>query len=427
VADAQEARERCLQCLRPAAQCYCDHLIRVANRTPVVIVQHPHEQFHPFGTARMVRRCFERAQVHVDYDRTLRDERRALPLPKGAALLYPGPDARDLATLEPEERPSALVVIDATWGQARGLYRDLAPLQALPKVSFDATQPSRYRIRKQPRLECLSTVEAVVRALELLEPDLAGLDRVLDAFAAMIDLQISTAKARPRAPRQARRRRPRRTGLPAWLTDETDRHVLVYGEAAFVGPEAERATGRALAALPKTLIQWTALRPGTGECFSRLIRPPYLPLERRLCPTGLEASDLESANELGEARDAWRTWLRDDDRLLCWNKSTLDIMDALDTPREAHCLKGEYKNFAHRRDPKAWLGGSIDAVVESEGLRVNPVAVPGRAARRLAELEAVSRLLIEGATAALEPGVRSDHHSCGGDSAASLVSNVATA
>ncbi len=393
-----------------------------------MVVQHPHEQFHPFGTARMVQRCFDRAQVYVDYDGTLRDERRPLPLPEGAALLYPGPDARDLASLEPAERPTALVVIDGTWHQARGLYRDLPALQALPKVSFDATHPSRYRIRKQPRLECLSTVEAVVRALEVLEPQLSDLDRVLDAFAAMIDLQISTASTRPRAPRQARRRRPRKTGLPTWLSEDDGHNVLVYGEAAFVGPEAERASGRALAALPKTLIQWTALRPGTGECFSRLIRPPFLPLERRLCPTGLTTGDLEGGDTLGVARAAWRAWLGDDDRLLCWNKSTLDIMDALDTPRETHPLKGEYKNFAHRRDPGASLGGSIDAVVEREGLRVSPVAVPGRAARRLAELDAVSRLLIEGTVPGPDPlGARNARHSRGGDSAASPASNVASA
>jgi len=389
----------------------------------VVIVQHPHEQFHPFGTARMVERCLDRARIFVDYDRTLRDGRRPLPLPEGAALLYPGPDARDLATLAPEERPSALVVIDGTWGQARTLYRELPALHSLPRVSFDAARPSRYRIRKQPRQECLSTLEAVVRALEFIEPETRDLAGLLGAFDAMIDGQLRTAEARPRAPRQARQRRPRASSLPAWLTGSGKDRVLVYGEAAFVGPEADRATGRALAALPKTLIQWTALRPASGETFSRLVRPPHLPLERRLCPTGLRNEDLLAGVSLDEAREAWRAWLRGDDRLLCWNKSTLDIMSALATPKPAHFLKGIYKSFAHRRDPNARLGGSIDAVVEREGLTPRAVAVAGRASRRLGELAAITHLLCESATTS----PRSDLHSHGADSAPNPGSIAASA
>ncbi len=402
-------------------------MVRIDNRTEVLIVQHPHEQFHPFGTARMVRRSLALASVEVDYDRSLRDGRRTLALPPGAALLYPGPDARDLATLSPEERPNALVVIDGTWNQARALYREFEPLHALPKVSFDATQPSRYRIRKQPRHECLSTLEAVVRALELLEPETRDLGRLLDTFDAMIDIQLATARSRPRVPRQARRKRPRGRGLPDWLCDERERHVLVYGEAAFVGPEADAATGRGLAALPKTLIQWTALRPATGETFSRVIRPPHLPLERRLCPTGLREADLEAGFELAETRDAWQAWLREDDRLLCWNKSTLDIMGALDTPRPAHFLKGVYKNFAQRRDPEAALGGSIDAVVEREGLVASPVDVAGRASRRLGELDSITRWLIESPWPETTRSRRSDHRSRDARSDANPASIAATA
>lgn len=347
----------------------------------------------------MVKRSLDRAEIVVDYDRSLRDARRPLGLPEGAVLLYPGPDARDLATLAPAERPNALVVIDGTWHQARTLYRELPALQALPKVSFDASRPSRYRIRKQPRMECVSTLEAVVRALELLEPGLEHLEGLLGSFEAMIDLQLATAARRQRAPRTQRKRRARKSGLPDWLRDEPERHVLVYGEAAFVGPEADRAKGRRLAAMDKTLIQWTALRPATGEVFSSLIRPPFPPLERRLCPTGLVNADLEAAGTLDGARSAWRAWLHEGDRLLCWNKSTLDVMDALETPRPAHFLKGVYKNFAHRRDPGAGLGGSIDAVVEREALRAEPVAVPGRAARRLAELAAITEFLVANADA----------------------------
>ncbi|MCP4038383.1 MAG: DTW domain-containing protein [bacterium] len=421
-------RATCLACFRPQAQCYCDQLVRVDNRTEVVIVQHPNERFHPFGTARMVVRCLERAHLAVDYDRSLREGRRALALPEGAALLFPGPDARDLATIHPDERPSALVVLDGTWHQARALYRDLPALQALPKVSFETTQPSRYRIRRQPRPECVSTIEATVRALELLEPETRGTRAMLDAFAAMIDLQLDTLARHPRSPRHARPRQPRGHGLPEWIRSEAESIVLIHGESAFIGDEALQLTGRALAGQPKALIQWVAKRLDTGELFSGLIRPPSLPLERRLCPTGLTANDLLTGVSLEAARDAWRAWLRPGDHLVSWNRGTLDDLEALGRAPKATFLKGVYKDFANRCDPRSRVKGSIGDIVAREQLDVAPLAIPGRSALRLAQLEALTRLLRETAINwDADPPPESGHRSRGGRNAANRGSSVASA
>jgi hypothetical protein len=49
----QPHRPRCYRCLRPADSCYCAELPSVPTRTRVVILQHPHERTHPFGTARL--------------------------------------------------------------------------------------------------------------------------------------------------------------------------------------------------------------------------------------------------------------------------------------------------------------------------------------------------------------------------------------
>ena len=118
-------RAVCNSCFRPQALCYCEFFAKVENRTPLLIIQHPHERFHPFGTARIAERCLTNVRVEVDYNRTLRDGERALAFPEGAALLYPGPEARDLATVPTDELPASLVVLDGTWHQAKSLYRDI--------------------------------------------------------------------------------------------------------------------------------------------------------------------------------------------------------------------------------------------------------------------------------------------------------------
>jgi hypothetical protein len=171
--------------------CICGDVVAVGNRTPVVIVQHPRERRHPFGTVRIARLGLRRVDVHVASS-TLADCVVCPPCaPPGAALLFPAPDA---TPLDANAHPSALVVVDGTWPTARRLVRDNAWLQQLPRVRLSPSRPGRYRIRRAPRPGFqLSTIEAVVEALRILEPDTHGLDGLLTAFDCMIDRQIALA------------------------------------------------------------------------------------------------------------------------------------------------------------------------------------------------------------------------------------------
>ena len=75
------------------------------------IIQHPHERFHPFGTARIAERYLGNLSIAVDYDRGLRDGVRSIEIPENAGLIYPGPGARDLASVPRSELPASLVVL----------------------------------------------------------------------------------------------------------------------------------------------------------------------------------------------------------------------------------------------------------------------------------------------------------------------------
>jgi len=56
-------RETCLRCFKPRVACVCDTIARVANRTEVIILQHPRERGHPFGTVRFARLGLEIART----------------------------------------------------------------------------------------------------------------------------------------------------------------------------------------------------------------------------------------------------------------------------------------------------------------------------------------------------------------------------
>ena len=180
-----QPRSMCYRCHKAAVVCICDSVQKVQNRTPITVLQHPRERFHAIGTARIARLGLANVSVEscTPWDRSsLAGEQ----IPRGAALLYPGPTARSLDTVAP---PRALVVIDGTWFHAKKIYDAFGVLRSLPAVTLPARE-SQYRIRREPRRGYLSTIEAIVSALRIVEPETKGLDGLLDAFAGMIDRQI---------------------------------------------------------------------------------------------------------------------------------------------------------------------------------------------------------------------------------------------
>lgn len=164
----------------------------MAHRTPVLILQHPRERRHPLGTVRIARLGLSRCRVEVAWRSA--DDRVSCPpvAAPGAALLYPSPDARVLEPGMPDP-PRALVAVDGTWPCARKLIRDNPWVAALPRVRLAPSRPGRYRIRKarKPQVE-LSTIEALVEALRILEPE-SKVETLLEAFDAMIDRHIALA------------------------------------------------------------------------------------------------------------------------------------------------------------------------------------------------------------------------------------------
>lgn len=171
----------------------------------MTVLQHPRERFHAIGTARIVELGLARSRIVVPRDCFTRSLEQRFDCAPGTGVLFPAPDARFLEDLEPGEHPPGLIVLDGTWSQARALHRENPWLHDLPHFSLRPLEPTRYRIRKAPRPEYVSTLEAVVRALELLEPGTKGPDGLLDVFDTMIDRQIGHAG---RSPRRRLRDRP---------------------------------------------------------------------------------------------------------------------------------------------------------------------------------------------------------------------------
>ena len=372
--DALAARAVCYRCHKPQLTCICRELPSVPNRTCVWVAQHPRERFHPIGTARIAQLALER--VHLEVLRGTSDT-PPQSLPPRAVLLYPDSTARDLATLRLEERLDALVVIDGTWAQARTLHRDHLWLRRLPHFRLTPQCESRYRLRKEPAPTCVSTIEAIVGALRILEPTTPGIDDLLASFDAMIDLQLTLIHQHRCGPR--RRNAPRsRNGIPHWDPHELDRVVAVAIEAA---PHSDAGHDA------RAIVQCVALRLGTGETFQHFVCPPEgrFPSSHHLHHMGLDAALLQMGSSPEGLRVAWRRFVTPADIVVAWGTGVLDLLEsAVELPERRFHLKSAYRSHAkHAR-------GTLH--LQLEALQLEPRTLPavcGRAGRHLAEVAAL--------------------------------------
>lgn len=184
-------RPRCPRCKRPASHCLCALIPDLASRTGVLVLQHPDEVDHALNTAHLAVLGLRKAELRVG--EVFEDLAGWLAQPDyRTRLLFPGEDAYPLSAVveEDDSRPVRLVVPDGTWRKARKLLHLNPALAALPRVTLTDAPPSRYRLRKAPMEGSLSTLEAIVAALNVLEAP-ADYRALLRPFDALIDGQIA--------------------------------------------------------------------------------------------------------------------------------------------------------------------------------------------------------------------------------------------
>jgi len=179
-------RTPCTRCLRPPAACLCALVRPTAHRTEVLVLQHPQEQRQAKNSVRLLRLSLAHCEVVVG-ERFEPAALRALLQRPGRAtrLLYPAVPAAPAppSPATPAGTPLRLVVIDATWRKSLRLLLEHPPLGALPRLSLQAPAPTSYRaIRAARRADQVSTLEATVQALAMLEgPSFDGTP-LLEAF-----------------------------------------------------------------------------------------------------------------------------------------------------------------------------------------------------------------------------------------------------
>ncbi|MBR0712892.1 tRNA-uridine aminocarboxypropyltransferase [Bradyrhizobium liaoningense] len=229
----------CPHCQKPMPLCICDSVEPIENRIALLILQHPQEQDRALGTARLTAKHFPNATVRVglSWPSLAKALGKSVDDPSRWAVLYLGSaraadldaDSEVVALTRKGEaadnqrailnRIDGVVLLDGTWSQAKALWWRNPWMLKCQRVILNPARPSRYgRLRREPRRDGLSTIEAAAMMLAALEkrPDIAAtlhasFERLLTRYR---EVQASMPELAPR-PAAKGRRRPMRRRKPS--------------------------------------------------------------------------------------------------------------------------------------------------------------------------------------------------------------------
>ena len=167
--------------------CLCAQIPTIETRTRVVIVRHHLERWRSSNSGRLAHLALPNSVI-VDHGGA--EGPAVLPPLEGAWLVYPEGEPREVA---PEPLPRQLVFLDATWSQARRMFRKINALRGMPILRLPEAPMPAARLRESPGEGRVSTIEAIARALRLLEGDepAASLERL---FAVAVERAHSTGR-----------------------------------------------------------------------------------------------------------------------------------------------------------------------------------------------------------------------------------------
>jgi tRNA-uridine aminocarboxypropyltransferase len=230
-AEALEAVADCPHCGKPLPLCICDSIARLESRISLLILQHPQEQDRALGTAQLTALHFKNAVVKIGLSWPSLSKALGRPVadPSRWAVLYLGSaKASDLDTDseivainrkgEREDNQRAIlnriegiVLLDGTWSQAKALWWRNPWMLKCQRVILGPRRPSRYgQLRREPRRDGLSTIEAAAMLLAALEkrPDIAA--ALNESFERMLARYREVQRTMPElAPRPRPKTRPK--------------------------------------------------------------------------------------------------------------------------------------------------------------------------------------------------------------------------
>lgn len=182
--------ERCPGCRVIPSHCLCAWRPQVSAKSAMCLVMHDVEPLKPSNTGWLIADViadtsafpWSRTEVEPGLLALIADPQWQ------PYIVFPGEfvaPQRVVTEVKLEEGKRALfILLDATWSEARKMFRKSPYLEHLPVLSLEPEQLSRYKLRRSKRDDHFCTAEVAALCLELAEDQPASevLDAYLDVF-----------------------------------------------------------------------------------------------------------------------------------------------------------------------------------------------------------------------------------------------------
>jgi DTW domain-containing protein YfiP len=231
---------QCPRCLKPEPDfCVCRLIEPKSNRLRVVILQHPQEPDHLLGTARLAHLALKNSDLRVGLswanlahalgNPASSPDPKNRPDPQRWGVLYLGSGIQNppetpnrhplsypvvqwvnekglpLAGMSPGEM-EGIIVLDGTWSQAKALWWRNPWLLKLRRLVLTPRKKSLYGARrKEPRRECLSTIETIAECLTGFNEPESIQAHLETLFSALLNQSEGSAREGDQAKRTNRR------------------------------------------------------------------------------------------------------------------------------------------------------------------------------------------------------------------------------
>ncbi|MFJ4371764.1 tRNA-uridine aminocarboxypropyltransferase [Pseudomonas japonica] len=183
---------RCPDCRVIFDYCLCAWRPRVSAESAMCLLMHDTEPLKPTNTGWLIADLVDDTSA-FGWQRTVVDPALLALLEQAQwqpYIVFPG-EFVEPSRVVTEVRPAAgkrplFILLDATWTEARKMFRKSPYLDRFPVLSLQPEQISRYRLRRSKRDDHFCTAEVAAMCLELAGDQRAAqaLDAYLDVFSA---------------------------------------------------------------------------------------------------------------------------------------------------------------------------------------------------------------------------------------------------